>query len=252
SEDALARATALGDMWLDSISVTWLVVLFVGLLLPARGRAGRIVRSTAPIVALTWLGTAGIAPNTGALQIGPRYLLVAVALVVFCLALGLTQLRLVSPVPRATVVALVLAVSALAAHENVTDRATFLEENYRRRIWLALAAIQRRPGEAVVFAHPWAPGGVGLPDAKLATGDVGEGQAHPRFDYVGIVNRSCVHAEPRHRRASHQSVFAEVPTAREATVRPSPSDLDRTQHSRALTFDLPSGSFEAATAVTSP
>ncbi|HJL14298.1 MAG TPA: hypothetical protein RMH99_01510, partial [Sandaracinaceae bacterium LLY-WYZ-13_1] len=47
SEDALARATALGDMWLDSISVTWLVVLFVGLLLPARGRAGRIVRSTA-------------------------------------------------------------------------------------------------------------------------------------------------------------------------------------------------------------
>lgn len=156
-DHALERAGAFRDLWLDTIPFTWMALLVAGVSLASKRTRGKAARRTALVLVLAFCGTALIAPNAGGMQIGPRYLLPLMPLMMLLVALGLGQLacsRSKLPLAAALIGLALLAVPA--ARENLGARTSRIEASYATRIFPSVAAIGRHPEAGVLFGHHFA------------------------------------------------------------------------------------------------
>jgi hypothetical protein len=154
--NALELADALHELWMRYLPVTWVALLLGGVALGVRGAHGCVVRRAFLTLALAFAATALVAPNAGGMQIGPRYLLALVPVLVVVIALGLDRLSTAPRAARLVAVLALVAVAGLGAHENLVARSQRLRESYATRILPSWRAVASHQQAGVLFAHPWA------------------------------------------------------------------------------------------------
>lgn len=154
--ESVGHATSLAEIWLERMTFTWLALLLAGATLTARGPHGSASRRTLLLVVVAFVGTAAIVPNSGGLQIGPRYLLLLVPLVALLVALGLEQLRPATGATRWTLTAIAVLLAAHVGLENVTAESERIGQSYSVRILPSVRAIKLHPRAGVLFGHHWA------------------------------------------------------------------------------------------------